>query len=69
MSLIVALDSTKACVDTRGNQAPFIAIVNTFEIAFNIKMSNPYKMRDELLNQGDNRVKFIRQLLRALGSN
>ena len=69
MSLIVAIDNTNACVDASGNQSPFIAIVNTFEVAFNIKFTNPYKMRDELLSQGDNRTKFIKQLLRALGSN
>lgn len=69
MSLIVALDGCNACSDSCGNQASFISIVNTCESAFNIKLPNPYKMRDELLSQGDHRTKFIRQLLKALGSN
>ena len=68
MSLIVALDSVGACLDSKGDQAPFVAIVQTFEDAFNIKLPNHYKTRDELLSQGDKRTKFLRQLLRALGA-
>ena len=68
MSLIVALDYVGACLDSKGEQAPFVAIVQTFEDAFNIKLPNHYKTRDELLSQGDKRTKFLRQLLRALGA-
>ena len=69
MSLIVALDYVGACLDSKGDQAPFVAIVQTFEDALNIKLPNHYKTRDELLSQGDKRTKFLRQLLRALGSD
>lgn len=68
MSLIVALDYVGACLDSKGEQAPFVAIVQTFEDALNIKLPNHYKTRDELLSQGDKRTKFLRQLLRAIGA-
>ena len=68
MSIIVAIDAVAASTDANGNQSSFISIVHTFEAAFNIMLPNPYKMRDELLSQGDNRTKFLKQMLRALGA-
>jgi hypothetical protein len=47
MSLIVALDYVGACLESKGDQAPFVAIVQTFEDAFNINTT--YYILDRFL--------------------
>ena len=69
VSLITAIDNLGVCLDKNGSRASFISIVKMFEESFNIELPYPYKTRDIILGQGDSRLKFLRQLLKALGSS
>lgn len=69
VSLITAMDSLGVCVDESGVRAPFIALIQLFEECFNVELPQPYKTRDIIMGQGNHRLKFLQQLLKALGSD